>query len=106
MYSLLAWKLSIAFTTCMNDIGYGCVWGQSLGMWNAFTEVCIGLLLNVVTLILQFLLSPFTFFVVCMVKCEGIPKFISGSQIPVVLCFGFNSGLLRVIPFHNFASGQ
>ena len=74
-------------------------------MWNAFTEVCIGLLLNLVTLILQFLLSPFTFVVVSMVKCEGIPKFISRSQIPVVLCFGFNCGLLRVIPFHNFASG-
>ena len=23
----------------------------------------------------------------CMVKCKGIPKFISQSQIPVVLCF-------------------
>ena len=57
-------------------------------MWNAFTEVCIGLLLTLVTLILQFLLSPFTFVVVCMVKCKGIPKFISRSQIPVVLCFG------------------
>ena len=75
-------------------------------MWNAFTEVCIGLLLNVVvTLILQFLLSPFTFVIVRTVKCEGIPKFISRSQIPVVLCFGFNCGLFRVIPFHNFASG-
>ena len=82
----------------MNDIGYGCVWGYSLGMWNAFTEVCIGLLLNLVTLILQFLLSLFTFVVACTVKCEGIPKFLSRSQIPVVLCFGFNCGLLRVIP--------
>ena len=67
-------------------------------MWNAFTEACIGLLLNLVTLILQFLLSFFTFVVVCTVKCEGIPKFISQSQIPVVLCFGFNYGLLSVIP--------
>ena len=74
-------------------------------MWNTFTEVCIGLLLNLVTLILQFLLSLFTFVIVRTVKCEGIPKFISRSQIPVVLCFGFNCGLLRVIPFHNFASG-
>ena len=68
-------------------------------MWNVFTEVCIGLLLTLlVTLSLQFLLSLFTFVVVCTVKCEGITKFISGSQIPVVLCFGFNCGLLRVIP--------
>ena len=57
-------------------------------MWIAFTEVCIGLLLNLVTLLLQFLLSPFTFVIVCMMKCKGIPKFISRSQIPVVLCFG------------------
>ena len=68
-------------------------------MWNAFTEVCIGLLLNLlVTLILQFLLSFFTFVVVCTATCEGIPEFISRSHIPVVLCFGFNCGLLRVIP--------
>ena len=68
-------------------------------MWNVFTEVCIGPLLNLfVTLILQFLLSLFTFVVVCTVNCEGIPEFISRSQIPVVLCFGFNCGLLRVIP--------
>ena len=60
-------------------------------MWNAFTEVCIVLLLNVVTLLLQFLLSLFTFVVVCTVKCEGIPKLISRSQIPVVLCFGLRS---------------
>ena len=52
-------------------------------MWNAFIEVCIGLLLNLVTIILQFLLSLFTFVVVHTVKCEGIPKFISRSQIPV-----------------------
>ena len=57
-------------------------------MWNAFTQVCIGLLLNLVIILLQFLLSPFTFVVVCKVKCKGIPKFISQSQIPVVLCFG------------------
>ena len=47
---------------------------------------------------LQFLLSLFTFVIVCTVKCEGIPKFISQLQIPVVLCFGFNCSLLRVIP--------
>ena len=67
-------------------------------MCNAFAEVCIGLLLTLVTLILQCLLSLFTFVVVRTMKCEGIPKFISRSQIPVVLSFGFNCGLLRVIP--------
>ena len=88
LYYLVALNLFIAFTACTNGIGYGYIWRYNIGMWNAFTEVCIGLLLNLVTIILQFLLSPFTFIVVCMVKCKGIPKFISRSQIPVVLCFG------------------
>ena len=64
-------------------------------MWNAFTELCIGLLLTLVTLNLQFLLSLFTFVVMCTVKCKGIPKVISRWQIPVVLCFGFNCGLFE-----------
>ena len=71
-------------------------------MWNAFTEVCIGLLLHLDSLLLQFLLSLFTFVLVCMVKCMGIPKLSHNHKYLLSFVSEFTCGLLRVNPYLCF----